>query len=100
MGASGDLVITRSGTPRALASGEFEARGAFAASINTPAAPNDAAPTCNVGSYSGVSRILWRNGGGLGYLNATAAIALEWTLGVETLRTVQQTVTTINRLEE
>ncbi|MEM1423475.1 MAG: hypothetical protein AAGH64_05670 [Planctomycetota bacterium] len=101
MGPSGDLIITRSWTPRALPSGEIEARGVFAASIdNAPAGQDGATPSCNVGSYSGVSRILWQQDGGLGYLNATEAIALEWTLGVETLRTVQQTVTTINRLEE
>ncbi|GAB4546600.1 MAG: hypothetical protein Tsb0013_05550 [Phycisphaerales bacterium] len=100
MGPSGTLVVTRSWAPRVLTSGEIEARGTYGASMNTPPTPNDAAPVCEIASYQGVARMLWREEGGLGYLNSTEAIALAWTLGAETLRTAQESVTTINRLEE
>ena len=100
LGPSGSLIVTRSWVPRALPSGELEARGTFAASVDAPAVVDEAAPTFTIGSYQGVSRLLWMNGGGLSYLNATETIALQWTLGAESMRTVQETVTTINRLEE
>ncbi len=99
LGPSGSLIVTRGWTPKAAEDGSIESRGSFSISVQPPATPNDAAPTCEVAAYNGVGRLLWGVEGGLQYLNSTEALAMQWTFGAETLRTSQESATTITRVE-